>query len=326
MRRTGIDCFAGIGGFSLAMRNCGIEPKVQIEIDEYCQRVLEKNFPKAKRFRDICTVSANDLRRYRPWIVCGGFPCQDISSAGKGVGANEGERSGLWREMWRLIRVTRPTWLLIENVAALRTRGSDSVLAALEALGYTTWPLVVGACHVGAPHQRKRIWIVAYSDSEIRRACGTEAWRAVVASIKELAQLESVCLLEHAHSNGVRKQSGGRSRKNRREEGVATESSEAVGDTNSNGQSGCAVSEVGRQDVLQPDRTTGDWKGFPAGRGIFQYDWEEPRTVESGLGRTIDGLSGRLDKHRIKALGNAIVPQVAEAILRSIIAVEEQLT
>lgn len=277
MERTGIDCFAGIGGFSLAMRNCGIEPKVQIEIDEYCQKVLEKNFPKVKRFRDISAVSANDLRRYRPWIVCGGFPCQDVSAAGKGKGANEGERSGLWREMWRLIRTTRPTWLLIENVPALRTRGADSVLVALEALGYTPFSLVVGALHVGAPHRRQRVWIVAYAD----------------------------------HS----------------------------------GFSGSGLSEIGRKNLSECDwsspRALGDRdrerherqrRAWPAGRpksadADFQFAWEAPRLgPESELARIVDGISGRLDKHRIKALGNAIVPQVAEAILRSIIAVEEQLT
>lgn len=304
--RTGIDCFAGIGGFSLAMQRCGVTPKVQIEIDEFCQKILEKNFPKAKRFRDICTVSNGDLRRYRPWILAGGFPCQDISAAGKGAGLI-GDRSGLWREMWRLIRTTRPTWLLIENVPALRTRGSDSVLVALEALGYSTWPLVVGALHVGAPHQRQRVWIVGHAESEQRRTLRTKSTRQ------------------------------------QREIGIAGSSNVADSDSKTRGtcstETGCAMVQEGREEEISSGTSPGELEypaesgpqgsgqglfAFPAPRCFDQYDWEEPRTIESGLARTIDGLPGRLDNHRIKALGNAIVPQVAEAIIRAIIAVETE--
>lgn len=337
MKRYGIDCFAGIGGFSLALQRCGIEPKVQIEIDDFCQKILEKNFPKAKRFRDICAVTANDLRRYRPWIICGGFPCQDISSAGKGAGANEGERSGLWREMWRLIRTTRPRWLLIENVPALRTRGSDSVLAALEALGYTAWPLVVGALHVGAPHQRQRVWIVGYADGETRRACSVE--RAImVGPVNGGPKPESPGVLVLEHTEGVR--DGSWSLRSGREATITSlTDASAVPNTDSPGireQSGRRGGAQGKEEAelagdvqhAQIERLEGGRKGlpaFPAPRGCEQYDWECPRTVESRLGRTIDGLPGRLDKHRIKALGNAIVPQVAEAILLSIIELDKIL-
>jgi DNA (cytosine-5)-methyltransferase 1 len=278
--RTGIDCFAGIGGFSLAMRNCAIKPILQIEIDEYCRRVLEKNFPKTKRLSDICTVPDAYLRRLRPWIVCGGFPCQDISAAGIGLGIT-GERSGLWREMWRVIRETRPDWLLIENVPALRTRGSDAVLSALEAIEYTAWPLVVGALHVGAPHIRQRVWIVAHSDRQSRRAGGNQAGRAVVETVAELKKSQGVCLLGNSDSNEVRLQPGWR------------------------------------------EWSNGTKTFFPAGRGPEQYAGEEPRLcLESDVARAVDGLPDTLDQHRIAALGNAIVPQVAEAILRSILAVE----
>lgn len=329
VKRTGIDCFAGIGGFSLAMRNCGIEPKVQIEIDEYCQIILKKNFPKAKRFRDICTVSANDLRRVKPWILCGGFPCQDVSAAGKGVGANEGDRSGLWREMWRLIRTTRPTWLLIENVPALRTRGADSVLVALEALGYSAWSLVVGALHVGAPHQRQRVWIVAHAEGDLRGAPWNHrleslAWSSAVENTeskrfaREQVQAEQpgrVAItwsgsVEHSKSIGTRQ----RSLRGRSESSLASI-------TNTSSLPDADGNRI-RQQPRRGGRSFGR-EAFVAARGREQFDWECPRAVESGLGRTIDGLPGRLDKHRIKALGNAIVPQVAEAILRAIIAIEE---
>lgn len=96
-------------------------------------------------------------------IVTGGFPCQDVSVAGKGLGVDKGARSGLWKEMHRVIDIVRPTWVLAENVPALRTRGADRVLGDLEQLGYSCWPLVVGAEHVGAPHRRHRVWIVGHA-------------------------------------------------------------------------------------------------------------------------------------------------------------------
>lgn len=353
--RTGIDCFAGIGGFSLAMQRCGVQPKVQIEIDEFCQRVLKKNFPKAKRFRDICTVSNGDLRRYRPWILCGGFPCQDVSCAGKGKGTAEGERSGLWREMWRLIRTTRPTWLLIENVPALRTRGSDSVLVALEALGYTTWALVVGAIHVGAPHQRQRVWIVAHAESDIRGTSwnhkyNTPDWASLVGyteseqcgsrrpkSEGQQRQTSTASASDVEHSEGIGDGPQSLPSRSQPKKSKPAESN-LLPNTNSDtirqqpgrrrGEEGTeeGITRAGRgmEHATKP-RLQGSGQGlfaFPAPRGCEQYDWEYPRAVESGLGRTIDGLPGRLDNHRIKALGNAIVPQVAEAIIRAIIAVE----
>ena len=155
--RTGIDLFAGIGGFSLAMQMNGIEVIEQVEIEPYPIKVLEKNFPGAKRHGDIRTYKPNA----NPWIVCGGFPCQDISSAGKGAGLS-GKRSSLWWEMHRVIDESRPDWVLIENVSALRVRGDDAVLLSLEELGYSSRAFLVGASDIKASHQRKRVWIAAH--------------------------------------------------------------------------------------------------------------------------------------------------------------------
>lgn len=132
--------------------------------------------------RDVRTLTADELKPYTQvhlfcgigasplglkwagWpadlsIVTGGFPCQDISSAGTGAGI-DGARSGLWKEMHRVIDAVRPCWVIAENVPPLRTRGADRVLGDLERIGYDCWPLVVGADDVGAPHRRKRVWIV----------------------------------------------------------------------------------------------------------------------------------------------------------------------
>ena len=160
MIRT-LDLFSGIGGISLGLHWAGgFSTAAFVEIEPFCRSVLAKNFPGVPIMEDVCNVTEDTIRGLgRIDMVAGGFPCQDISCAGKGVGL-EGERSGLWFEMLRVIRIVRPRWLLIENVPALRTRGADVVLEGLEEASYSAWPLVVGARHVGAPHKRDRVWIV----------------------------------------------------------------------------------------------------------------------------------------------------------------------
>ncbi len=163
-----LSLFAGIGGFDIGLEAAGCTTVGQVEIEDYPTSILEKHWPKVKRWRDICTVSANDIRRTIGGgidLICGGFPCQDISSAGEGEGLS-GARSGLWREMWRLIRDLRPAGVFVENSPTLRTRGADRILAGLEALNYTAWPMVVEAAHAGAGHHRARTVIVAYANGQ----------------------------------------------------------------------------------------------------------------------------------------------------------------
>ena len=159
-----ISLFTGIGAHDLGLRWAGMEIVGQVEIDGYCLDKLETNFPGVKRWGDITTVTANYLRRLKPDLITGGFPCQDISTVGRQRGIVDGERSGLWREMWRIVRDVRPDWVLIENVPALRTKGADSVCSAMEAIGYTCRAHVVHAFDAGLDHSRPRVWIVAYSD------------------------------------------------------------------------------------------------------------------------------------------------------------------
>ena len=118
----------------------------------------------------FCGIGASPLGlKWAGWpaelsVVTGGFPCQDISVAGKGAGI-DGARSGLWKEMHRVVDIVRPRWVIAENVPALRTRGIDRVLGDMERIGYDCWPLVVGADDVGAPHRRKRVWVVGMADT-----------------------------------------------------------------------------------------------------------------------------------------------------------------
>ena len=163
MRHLSLFSGSGIGDY--AAEQCGIETIAQCEIDDCCRYCLGKMFLGALQFKDVKDVSIESLKRHGLLpvdIISGGFPCTDISCAGKGKGLH-GKQSGLWYEMLRIIREVRPAWVLIENVPALRSRGADRVLSGMEEAGYTCEPLVVGAWAVGAPHKRDRVWIVAYS-------------------------------------------------------------------------------------------------------------------------------------------------------------------
>ena len=156
---TLMDVFSGIGGFSLAGRNVGFKTLNFVEIDPFCRAVLAKNFPGVPIENDIRTFDGRPFRG-RVNVLCGGFPCQDISVAGKQAGIENGARSGLWSEMYRIICECQPTFCLIENVSNLRNNGADRVLGDLETAGYTCGAFVVGADDIGASHRRKRVWIV----------------------------------------------------------------------------------------------------------------------------------------------------------------------
>jgi DNA (cytosine-5)-methyltransferase 1 len=245
------DLFAGIGGMSLGLERAGFTVRWQVEREPFCENVLTRHWPHVARRRDVRFAGAGTLEPVD--LIAGGFPCQDISAAGRGVGIT-GWRSGLWREFARIVRELEPRWVLVENVPALRRRGADAVLGDLEAAGYTCWPLVVGARDVGAPHRRDRVWIVGR--------------------------------LADAERRGVRDESGGRS---------------GAGWTRA---------------------------AFPAAPGERQHEWEEPRTVESAVGRAAHGVSARLAGARwraeLRALGNAVVPQVVEVIGRAIMELERR--
>jgi len=163
-----LDIFSGIGGFSIGLENAGMETAAFCEIEPFAQDVLSKHWPHSRIFTDIRTLNAESLLRSgisSVNVIAGGFPCQDISCAGKQVGI-EGSRSGLWKEFWRLIDELRPDYAIIENVANLRSRGLITVLQDLRQIGYDAQWHCIPASAVGAPHRRDRIWIIAYSNSK----------------------------------------------------------------------------------------------------------------------------------------------------------------
>ncbi|MDE2468805.1 MAG: DNA cytosine methyltransferase [Bradyrhizobium sp.] len=258
-----LDVFSGIGGFSLGLeRTGGFRTIGFCEIEPFCRRVLAKHWPDVPIFPDIRELDARTWRASgleQPRAICGGFPCQDISAAGAGAGI-DGPRSGLWREMARLVGVFRPGVVFVENVPALRSRGLGRVLGDLATLGYDAEWHCIPAAALGAPHGRDRIWVLAYPD-------------------------------------GTRKhESAGRERESRLGTWCSGESVAYPG--------GARLSPPERETVCSPGR------------------WQERRAAserggwpsESGLVRMAHGVPGRVD--RIAALGNAIVPQAAEAIGR----------
>jgi DNA (cytosine-5)-methyltransferase 1 len=158
-----LDLFSGIGGFSLGLKRAGMKTVAFCEIEPYPRAVLRKHWPEVPCYDDIRTLTATRLAADGIDgidIICGGFPCQNISLAGKGAGL-AGKQSGLWFEYLRLITEIHPQAAIIENSPALRNRGLDQMLGALAALGYDAEWHCVPASALGAPHERDRIWIVA---------------------------------------------------------------------------------------------------------------------------------------------------------------------
>lgn len=153
--------FSGIGGLELGLERAGMRVEWQVEQDDFCLRVLADHWPDAQQHRDVRNVGAHNLAPVD--VICGGFPCQDISSAGTRAGIT-GARSGLWSEYARIIGELRPRYVLVENSADLLVRGMDRVLGDLAALRYDAEWEVLPAYAVGAPHRRERAFIVAYPE------------------------------------------------------------------------------------------------------------------------------------------------------------------
>ncbi len=159
-----LSLFAGIGGFDLGLeRTGGFKTVAFCELEPFCQRVLAKHWPGVPCYDDVRTLTAERLAAdgIAVDVICGGFPCQDISIAGQGAGL-EGKRSGLWFEYARLIDELRPRYVIVENVGALLHRGLDAVLGSLAALGFDAEWHCIPASAIGAPHERDRLWLVAY--------------------------------------------------------------------------------------------------------------------------------------------------------------------
>jgi DNA (cytosine-5)-methyltransferase 1 len=245
--------FSGIGGLDLGFERAGFKVRWQIEIDEWARKVLKKHWPNVPQYADVKEVGKHNLEAVD--ILIGGFPCQDISSAGKGLGLN-GERSGLWAEYARLIDELRPRYAVMENVSALFYRGHGRILGDLAAIGYDTEWDCLPAAAFGAPHLRERVFIVAYPYQDRRRP-GSKVLPTCKGSVGSSLQFDS-----KACWNGI---------------------------------------QIDRQDPS----TYWQVQSQPL---IYRMD---------------DGFSDSMDR-RIRQLGNAVVPQVAQYVAECVKAHAEQ--
>jgi DNA-cytosine methyltransferase len=170
MTGSHISLFSGVGMTDLAAESLGFKTIATAEIDPFNRSVLEARFPDAVHFDDVRKIKGNGRwrpQRVGPLLISGGFPCQDVSGAGTAKGL-DGERSGLWSEFKRVIGEFEPEYVLIENVAMLRSRGLDRVLNDLHHLGYDAQWDCIPAAYVGAPHLRDRVWIGAVRRRDVR--------------------------------------------------------------------------------------------------------------------------------------------------------------
>jgi len=315
-----LSLFSGSGIADYAAECAGFETVAVCECEPDCLYALRKIYPNAKVFDDVKSVgSVSDLGRID--LISGGFPCQDISAAGKGAGL-AGERSGLWFEMLRVIREIRPAWVLAENVPALRTRGADRVIADLEATGYTVWPCVVGAWAAGAPHKRDRVWIVANADAAERRAHfegqGAQGRIAIGRDDTAGAMAHSPLRQDHGRDGrGLEQEAAGGQGCNAAA-GIGGE--DELADARSQGLEGCRNGTIGPSKA-QPLSSGIRFDRWPARPGEEQFEWEEPRVIETfpRLGIPTHGLARPLlpavRRAALRILGNGWAPQVPWLIL-----------
>lgn len=162
---TYLSLFSGIGGLDLGLDRAGFRCVGQVEKDPFCQQVLAKHWPEVPRHDDVCTAAEWWRRTDRPavWLVAGGPPCQPVSTAGRGLAQDDPR--WLWEPMCDVVAVLRPTWVVVENVPGLRTRGLDTVLGDLGRLDYRAQAGTIRACEVGAPHPRERLFVMAHAAS-----------------------------------------------------------------------------------------------------------------------------------------------------------------
>ena len=300
-----LDLFSGIGGFALSASwvwKAEHEIHSFIEIDPFCQKVLKKHWPEVPIISDIKEYKHNGTTVD---LLTGGFPCQPFSCAGKQRG-KEDDRY-LWPEMLRIISEVRPTWIIGENVNGIINMGLDQVLSDLENENYEIQPFIIPACAINAPHRRDRIWIVA---NYVGRRCGTERECRGMAPMGS-GQTDNAMPLTESDSDASDAESPkceqpGRTRAGR--EGLANNNILTSNSSNKGLQGGKrAGAHEEKKTAFRPASECNNTWNKP---------WLE---VATRLCRVDDGVSRQMDRvNRLKALGNAIVPQVVVPIMQAI--------
>lgn len=267
---TFLDLCAGIGGFSLGLEWAGMTCEGQVEIDEYCNRILEKHWPRVPRWGDIRLLDPACLPAVD--LIAGGYPCQPFSHAGKRKGAEDDRH--IWPFIRKIVAHIRPSWCLFENVAGHITLGLDAVLSDLESEGYSAVTLDIPACAVDAPHIRRRVWILAHSERPERRPGEPSG---------HVANGHSRQREEAPGRLGTSGSAGG--------ERVLADSQVPNAD-------GARFEE---QHIAAVATGTG-FRSRPLDPGWCQW------ATEPGVGRVAHGIPRRVD--RMKGLGNAVVPEL----------------
>jgi DNA (cytosine-5)-methyltransferase 1 len=308
--------FSGIGGLDLGFERAGMRCVWQVEKDEYCRKVLAKNWPTIPKHNDVRTFPDGEIET--PDCIAGGFPCQDISVAGKRKGL-AGERSGLWSEFARIVRVVRPKYVVVENVSGLLVPGEEEpasigrVLGELAACGYDAEWTSLPAWAFGSTQARWRVFIVAYPHSE-----GLERRQVFRRDLLEESQaVQRIRDTNHSDIAILRNGFRGLPKRSEREpqydtQGDGEDHADAQrclirqGATENSDESGerRSSSELNRRD--SPFTGAGWWG------------------VEPDLVRMVYGIPRRLVRDRIRGLGNCVIPQVAEFVGRCVIKHSEE--
>jgi DNA (cytosine-5)-methyltransferase 1 len=329
--------FSGVGGLDLAFAWAGFDIQLHVEIDSYCRKILHKNrayWPNAKQKKDIRHVTKTEVGN--PHVMFGGFPCQDISIAGKRGGLTKSNRSGLWFEFLRLIKQVRPHVVVLENVAAVHVPTIDEhgneqpapaliVLATLSEVGYDAIWFPVRASDIGAPHQRERWFCVAYRTTDgrgkmrilrtlqksDRRKLGNRKSQRLQKGSKSYTERAKRFSVSSVAPRGATKLDNTCDNQLQRRQNPASirggraQTEQFTGRSgDSNRRTSRPQSRLGRVAhgfSARVDRHQSQW---PARPNESQYDYEPSRVT----GRK----ENRVD--RIKALGNAVVPQQAYPI------------
>lgn len=297
-----IDLFSGIGGFRLGLDWAEIKCKNYFfsEIDEYCNKLYKQNFPDSIKLGDIKKINCKDLKKKygKNWIITGGFPCQDLSIAGKRRGILKGERSNLWFEMLRIISGIRPKICIIENVPGLIISGGlGIVLSGLAEIGYNAEWQSISAVEMGAWHKRERIWIITYPNSERLRYKQKPEYKCKRKN--ELANngpKKSQKAFPNSNSSGL--QPGRKSNK-------YNKTRKETGNKFFKGLCKKNVISYSTGQVLEGKKSKSKLSDQESRLLAKCSQWK----FEPGICRVVDGIPKRVD--RIKSLGNAIVPQIS---------------
>jgi DNA (cytosine-5)-methyltransferase 1 len=297
-----LSLFSGIGGFDLGLERAGMECVGQVEFNTFCQRVLAKHWPNVKRMGDIHGVRGTEFGAVE--LICGGFPCQPFSTAGRQRGTDDSRH--LWPEMFRIIQTIRPRWVIGENVRGLlgiqQGMVFEQVCLDLEGIGYEVRAFVIPAAGINAPHRRDRVWIIGRNTAS--NAPDTECMRELQPQGIEQNQRGWPC---HGDQNAP--DTGNQGLQGSKETGDAC---------------GCGANTdefAGGHPVCSLDAFPDSWN----------IQWIEVALttcnvrVDDGLPAGVDGVKRRVKNYRadrLKVLGNAVVPQIVEEIGRAIMMAE----